>query len=382
MTKTDIFSGFLGAGKTTLIRKLIAEGYKGEKLVLIENEFGDIAIDGSFLKDAGIEITEMNSGCICCTLVGDFRKALQQVVEEYAPDRIIIEPSGVGKLSDVAKAVEAVDGIEIGAKVTVVDANKCKMYMRNFGEFFNDQVQNADLIVLSRTSTADEAKTIAAVEMLRTLNPTCGMITTPWDSVSGEQILTAMNENGLKRAMEELAHEHHHHDHDDDDEECDCGCHHHHHHDDDDDDDEHEHHHHHHEDDDDDEHEHHHHHHHDDDDDDEDEHEHHHHHDHDHDHHHHHHADEIFDSFGMETPRKYTADELSAILDALHDEEKFGIVLRAKGFVDGKDGQWIYFDYVPEEKNIRSGEPAVTGRFCVIGSRLNEKALKELFNIG
>ena len=384
MTKTDIFSGFLGAGKTTLIRKLIAEGCKGEKLVLIENEFGDIAIDGSFLKDAGIEITEMNSGCICCTLVGDFRKALQQVVEEYAPDRIIIEPSGVGKLSDVAKAVEAVDGIEIGAKVTVVDANKCKMYMRNFGEFFNDQVQNADLIVLSRTSTADEAKTIAAVEMLRTLNPTCGMITTPWDSVSGEQILTAMNENGLKRAMEELAHEHHHHDHDDDDEECDCGCHHHHHHDDDDDDDEHEHHHHHHDDDDDDEHEHHHHHHHDDDDDDEDEHEHHHHHDHDHDHdhHHHHHADEIFDSFGMETPRKYTADELSAILDALHDEEKYGIVLRAKGFVDGKDGQWIYFDYVPEEKNIRSGEPAVTGRFCVIGSKLNEKALKELFNIG
>ena len=377
MTKTDIFSGFLGAGKTTLIRKLIAEGYKGEKLVLIENEFGDIAIDGSFLKDAGIEITEMNSGCICCTLVGDFRKALQQVVEEYAPDRIIIEPSGVGKLSDVAKAVEAVDGIEIGAKVTVVDANKCKMYMRNFGEFFNDQVQNADLIVLSRTSTADEAKTIAAVEMLRTLNPTCGLITTPWDSVSGEQILTAMNENGLKRAMEELAHEHHHHDHDDDDEECDCGCHHHHHHDDDDDDDEHEHHHHHHDDDDDeDEHEHHHH------DDDEDEHEHHHHHDHDHDHHHHHHADEIFDSFGMETPRKYTADELSAILDALHDEEKYGIVLRAKGFVDGKDGQWIYFDYVPEEKNIRSGEPAVTGRFCVIGSKLNEKALKELFNIG
>ena len=388
MTKTDIFSGFLGAGKTTLIRKLIAEGYKGEKLVLIENEFGDIAIDGSFLKDAGIEITEMNSGCICCTLVGDFRKALQQVVEEYAPDRIIIEPSGVGKLSDVAKAVEAVDGIEIGAKVTVVDANKCKMYMRNFGEFFNDQVQNADLIVLSRTSTADEAKTIAAVEMLRTLNPTCGMITTPWNSVSGEQILTAMNENGLKRAMEELAHEHHHHDHDDDDEECDCGCHHHHHHhDDDDDDDEHEHHHHHHDDDDDDEHEHHHHHHDDDEhehhhDDDEDEHEYHHHHDHDHDHHHHHHADEIFDSFGMETPRKYTADELSAILDALHDEEKYGIVLRAKGFVDGKDGQWIYFDYVPEEKNIRSGEPAVTGRFCVIGSRLNEKALKELFNIG
>ena len=345
MTKTDIFSGFLGAGKTTLIRKLIAEGYKGEKLVLIENEFGDIAIDGSFLKDAGIEITEMNSGCICCTLVGDFRKALEQVVKEYAPDRIIIEPSGVGKLSDVAKAVEAVEGIEIGAKVTVVDANKCKMYMRNFGEFFNDQVQNADLIVLSRTSTADEAKTLAAVEMPRTLNPDCGMITTPWADVSGEQIRSAMDEHGLKRAVEELAHEHHHHD-DDDDEECDCGCHYHHDHDDDD----------------------------------EDEHEHHHHHD--HDHHHHHHADEIFDSFGMETPRKFTAEELSAILDALHDEEKYGIVLRAKGFVDGRDGQWIYFDYVPEEKNIRGGEPAVTGRFCVIGSKLNEKALKELFNIG
>ena len=380
MTKTDIFSGFLGAGKTTLIRKLIAEAYKGEKLVLIENEFGDIAIDGAFLKDAGIEITEMNSGCICCTLVGDFRKALEQVVRDYAPDRIIIEPSGVGKLSDVAKAVEKVDGIEIGAKVTVVDAGKCKMYMRNFGEFFNDQVENADLIVLSRTATADEAKTIAATELLRTLNAECGLITTPWDAISGEQIRAAMEENGLKRAMEDLAHEHHHDDDDDDDHEHhhhhddeDDHGHHHHHHDDDDDDDHHHHHHHH--DDDDDEHEHHHH----DDDDDDDEHEHHHHHDHDH---HHHHADEIFDSFGMETPRKYTEEELSSILDALHDEEKYGIVLRAKGFVDGKDGRWIYFDYVPEEKNIRSGEPAVTGRFCVIGSKLKETALKELFNIG
>ena len=375
MTKTDIFSGFLGAGKTSLIRKLIAEAYKGEKLVLIENEFGDIAIDGAFLKDAGIEITEMNSGCICCTLVGDFRKALEQVVKEFAPDRIIIEPSGVGKLSDVAKAVEAVDGIEIGTKVTVVDASKCKIYMRNFGEFFNDQVENADLIVLSRTGMIDEAKTLAAAEMLRTLNAECGLITTPWDAVSGEQIKAAMEENGLKRAMEELAHEHHHH-HDDDEHE------HHHHHHDDDEEEEHEHHHHHHDDDEEEEHEHHHHHH---DDDEEEEHEHHHHdhddHDHEH-HHHHHHADEIFDSFGMETPRKYTPDEISAILDALCDEEKYGIVLRAKGFVDGKDGQWIYFDYVPEEKNIRGGEAAVTGRFCVIGSKLNEKALKELFNIG
>ena len=389
MTKTDIFSGFLGAGKTSLIRKLIAEAYKGEKLVLIENEFGDIAIDGAFLKDAGIEITEMNSGCICCTLVGDFRKALEQVVKDYAPDRIIIEPSGVGKLSDVARAVEAVDGIEIGTRVTVVDASKCKIYMRNFGEFFNDQVENADLLVLSRTGMIDEAKTLAAAELLRTLNPTCGLITTPWDAVSGEQIKAAMEENGLKRAMEELAHEHQHH-HDDEDDEHEC-CHHHHH---DDDDDEHECcHHHHHDDDEEEEHEHHHHHH--DEDDDEDEHEHHHHehdeehehehhhHDHEHGHdHHHHHADEIFDSFGMETPRKYTTDEISAILDALHDEEKYGIVLRAKGFVDGKDGQWIYFDYVPEEKNIRGGEAAVTGRFCVIGSKLNEKALKELFNIG
>ena len=300
MTKTDIFSGFLGAGKTSLIRKLIAEAYKGEKLVLIENEFGDIAIDGAFLKDAGIEITEMNSGCICCTLVGDFRKALEQVVKEFAPDRIIIEPSGVGKLSDVAKAVEAVDGIEIGTKVTVVDASKCKIYMRNFGEFFNDQVENADLIVLSRTGMIDEAKTLAAAEMLRTLNAECGLITTPWDAVSGEQIKAAMEENGLKRAMEELAHEHHHHHDDDEEEECEC-CHHHHH-----------------------------------DDDEEEEHE-----------HHHHHADEIFDSFGMETPRKYTPDEISAILDALCDEEKYGIVLRAKGFVDGKD--WL------QKKLHRSG---------------------------
>ena len=386
MTKTDIFSGFLGAGKTTLIRKLIKEAYQGEKLVLIENEFGEIAIDGGFLKDAGVQITEMNSGCICCTLVGDFRKALQQVVETYAPDRIIIEPSGVGKLSDVAKAVSSVEGIQLGTKVTVVDASKCKMYMRNFGEFFNDQVIHADLLVLSRTGGENDAKTLQTVELLRALNPDCGLITTPWDQITGTQILSAMEENGLKHAMEELAHEHHHHHHDHDDgEECDdpdCSCHHHH---DDDDDDhdhdhDHEHHHHHHDEDDDDDHDHEHHHH---DHDDDDDHDHHHDHDHGHDHghHHHHHADEVFDSFGVETPRNFTPDEISSMLDALQDEAKYGIVLRAKGFVDGKDGSWIYFDYVPGEKNVRTGEPAVTGRFCVIGSKIDHAALKELFNI-
>ena len=376
MTKTDIFSGFLGAGKTTLIRKLIAEAYKGEKLVLIENEFGEIAIDGGFLRDAGIQITEMNSGCICCTLVGDFRKALQQVVADYAPDRIIIEPSGVGKLSDVSRAVADVEGIEIGSKVTVVDAGKCKMYMRNFGEFFNDQVANADLIVLSRTDSANEAKTLAAAELLRTLNPACGLITTPWDKISGEQILAAMAENGLKAAMKNLEEEHHHHD---DDDECCCheGEHHHHHHHDDEEcccHDEH-------------------HHHHDDDDDDDDEHEHHHHHhehdenctcgchDHDHEHgHHHHHADEVFTSWGFETPRKFTEAEIKSVLEALNDES-YGLILRAKGFVAASDGEWIYFDFVPGEDNIRRGGAAVTGRLCVIGSKINEQAIKELFNI-
>ena len=394
MTKIDIFSGFLGAGKTTLIRKLIAEGYKGEKLVLIENEFGEIAIDGGFLKDAGVEITEMNSGCICCTLVGDFTKALKKVMEDFAPDRIIIEPSGVGKLSDVAKAVEKVEGAHIGAKVTVVDAGKCRMYMRNFGEFFNDQVENADLIVLSRTDTAGEAKTTAAVELLKGLNDHAGLITTPWAQLSGEQIREAMDHNALHEELEHMEHEHHHHhDHDDDHEEhehhhhhdhdhdhgegCTCGCHDH----DDDDHDEHEHHHHH------------------DHDDDHDEHEHHHHHDHDHehgedctcgchdhdhddhDHEHHHHADEVFVSWGIETPRKFSEAELRAILDALQDEAKYGIVLRAKGIVDASDGEWIYFDYVPGETDIRRGGAAVTGRFCVIGSKLNEQALKELFKV-
>ena len=380
MTKIDIFSGFLGAGKTTLIRKLIAEGYKGEKLVLIENEFGEIAIDGGFLKDAGVEITEMNSGCICCTLVGDFTKALKKVMEDFAPDRIIIEPSGVGKLSDVAKAVEKVEGAHIGAKVTVVDAGKCRMYMRNFGEFFNDQVENADLIVLSRTDTAGETKTTAAVELLKGLNDHAGLITTPWAQLSGEQIREAMDHNALHEELEHMEHEHHHHhDHDDDDhdehehhhhhhdhdhehgEDCTCGCHDHDH--DDDDHDEHEHHHHH-------------------------DHDHEHGedctcgcHDHDHEHHHHHHADEVFVSWGIETPRKFSEAELRAILDALQDEAKYGIVLRAKGIVDASDGEWIYFDYVPGETDIRRGGAAVTGRFCVIGSKLNEQALKELFKV-
>ena len=388
MTRIDIFSGFLGAGKTTLIRKLIAEGYQKEKLVLIENEFGEIAIDGGFLQDAGVEITEMNSGCICCTLVGDFTKALRKVMDDYAPDRILIEPSGVGKLSDVAAAVARVEGARIGAKVTVVDAGKAKMYMRNFGEFFNDQVANADLLVMSRTDTAKPEKILEATEILTALNPNASLITTPWEQLSGAQILEAMDKNGLKHELEEMEHEHHHHDHDDDDghehhhhhhhdgEECDdpeCECHHHHHdHDDDDDDDGHEH--------------HHHHHHHDGEECDDPECEcHHHHHDeddHDHEHHHHHHADEIFQSWGMETPKKFTEEELRGILSKLEDAERYGAVLRAKGIVDAADGNWYYFDYVPGEIDLRRGNPAVTGRFCVIGSHINEKALKELFNLG
>ena len=380
MTKIDIFSGFLGAGKTTLIRKLIEEAYRGEKLVLIENEFGEIAIDGGFLKDAGVEITEMNSGCICCTLVGDFTKALGKVMEQFAPDRILIEPSGVGKLSDVARAVERVDGAVIGSRVTVVDAGKAKMYMRNFGEFFNDQVANADLLVLSRTDIVPEEKVVAASELLRTLNPNAKMITTPLLRLDGEQVREAMEHDALHEEMERLRHEHghhhhdeedehehehHHHHHDHDEDECDdpeCECHHHHH----DEEDEHEHHHHHHYDEngvcecg----------HHHDDDDDDEDE----------HHHHHHHHADEIFTSWGRETARKFTEEEIRGILAKLGDEEKYGMVLRAKGIVDAADGDWIYFDYVPGEIDVRRGNPAVTGRFCVIGSKMNEDALKELF---
>ena len=387
MTEIDIFSGFLGAGKTTLIRKLIQEAYTGEKLVLIENEFGDIAIDGGFLQDAGIEITEMNSGCICCTLVGDFTKALKQVITDYAPDRILIEPSGVGKLSDVAAAVERVDGAQIGAKITVVDAGKAKMYARNFGEFFSDQVANADLIVMSRTDTAGEKKVLEAAELLKAMNDRAGLITTPWSELSGMQILSAMRENGLRAQMDELREEHehahgHHHHHDGDDEECEC-CHHH----DDDDTGEHGHHHphHHHDDDDDDDEEceccHHHH---DDDDDDDHDHGHEHHHDHDgHEHHHHHHhADEVFGSWGMETPRRFSEEELRSKLSELEDEGKYGAVLRAKGIVNAVDGEWIYFDYVPGEIDIRRGAPAVTGRFCVIGAKIKEDALKELFGLG
>ena len=368
MTRIDIFSGFLGAGKTTLIRKLINEGYRDRKLVLIENEFGEIAIDGGFLKDAGVEITEMNSGCICCTLVGDFTKALKKVMDDYAPDCILIEPSGVGKLSDVTRAVECVEGAHIGAKVTVVDAGKCRMYMRNFGEFFNDQVENADLIVMSRTDIVPEARVQAAAGMLRGLNPNAGLITTQLDRISGAQILEAMDKNGLKAQMEELEHEHEHeHRHHDDDGERACGCH-----------------------------EHHEHHHHDEDGEHacgchEHEHEHPHHdddgecacgcHDHDHEHHHHHHADEIFTSWGTETPHKFTETGLRRILEALDENAVYGTILRAKGIVDASDGDWLYFDYTPGEYDVRRGSAAVTGRFCVIGSKLNEKALKELFEV-
>ena len=377
MTKIDIFSGFLGAGKTTLIRKLIAEAYAGEKLVLIENEFGEIAIDGGVLADAGVEITEMNSGCICCTLVGDFTKALKQVMDDFAPDRILIEPSGVGKLSDVARAVERVEGAVIGSRVTVVDAGKAKMYMRNFGEFFNDQVANADLIVLSRTDVVPAEKVVAASELLRSLNPNAKMITTPLLQLDGAQVREAMEHDALHEEMERLRHEHaHRHDHDEDDEH---EHHHHHHHDHDEDecdDPECECHHHHHDHDEEDEHEHHHHydengvcecgHHHGDDDD-------------EHEHHHHHHADEIFTSWGRETARKFSEPEIRAILGRLGDERAYGMVLRAKGIVDASDGEWIYFDYVPGEIDVRRGSPAVTGRFCVIGSKMNEDALKELF---
>jgi G3E family GTPase len=385
MTKIDIFSGFLGAGKTTLIRKLIAEAYAGEKLVLIENEFGEIAIDGGFLADAGVQITEMNSGCICCTLVGDFTKALRKVIDEFAPDRILIEPSGVGKLSDVARAVERVDGAVIGCRTTVVDAQKAKMYMRNFGEFFNDQVANADLIVMSRTDLAPSEKVVAASELLKGLNPNAKLITTPWDRLDGAQIREAMEHDALHEEMERLRHEHEHRHHDHDEDECDdpeCSCHHHHH---DDEDGELEHHHHHHDrDEDDEEHEHHHHydengvcecghHHHDDEDDEEHEHHHHHHHD--------HHADEVFSSWGHETARRFSEQEIRAILAKLGDAESYGMILRAKGIVDATDGEWIYFDYVPGEIDVRRGSPAVTGRFCVIGSKMKEDALKELFGL-
>lgn len=383
MTKVDIFSGFLGAGKTTLIKKLIAEAYKGERLVLIENEFGEIGIDGGFMQDAGIEVTEMNSGCICCSLVGDFGKALRKVVDEYAPDRILIEPSGVGKLSDVIRAVQNVgsDALQLNSFTAVVDANKCKMYMKNFGEFFNDQVEHANAIILSRTGEISPDKLNTDIALLREHNPNASLIVTPWSELTGAQILEAMEKRNtleaeLELLREESRHEHHHHDDDDDEHEC-CG---HHHHDDDDDDDDEcccGHHHH----DDDDEHEccgHHHGH-------DQDEHQHH------HDggecddpececHHHHHHADEVFTSWGVETPKAFTMDELKADLAALDDGEKYGAVLRAKGIVKG-EGCWIHFDYVPGESNIRTGSSSVMGRLCVIGSKLNEHELSELFGV-
>ena len=381
MTKIDIFSGFLGAGKTTLIKKLIAEAYKGEKLVLIENEFGEIGIDGAFMQDAGIQVNEMNSGCICCSLVGDFGRALKKVLSEYAPDRILIEPSGVGKLSDVIGAVERIDShdIQLNSFTTVVDAKKAKVYMKNFGEFFNNQVESASAIILSRTQDVSEEKLSETLALLREHNPNAVIITTPWSELSGTAILSAMErKDTLEAALQELAQIAHD---DEDDDECDdpeCSCHHHHHHDDDDDDDEdeHEHHHHHHDDDDDDEdeHEHHHHHH----DDDEDEHEHHHHH---HHHHHGHDADEVFTSWGVETANKYTKDEIESILVKLDDAATYGAILRAKGVVPGADGQWIHYDYVPEEHEVRTGPAAFTGRICVIGSELKEDALKALFRV-
>ena len=386
MTKIDIFSGFLGAGKTTLIKKLIKEGYKNEQLVLIENEFGEIGIDGGFLKEAGIQINEMNSGCICCSLVGDFRQALQKVLDEYHPDRIIIEPSGVGKLSDVINAVKTVASNEVvlNSFVTVADATKCKIYMKNFGEFYNNQIESASTIILSRTQNITDEKLSDDLRLLREHNQKAAIVTTPWDELTGEQILSATEGKALLTVDDVLYEDecddpececHHHHDHDEDEHE-----HHHHHHDHDED--KHEHHHHHH-DHDEDEHEHHHHHHdHDEDECDDPECECHHHHDHDeheHHHHHHHHADEVFISWGKETAKKYTQGDIKAILAALSDSEKYGMVLRAKGIVPSPDGTWVHFDYVPEESDVRSGSADYTGRICVIGSKLNETALEKLF---
>ena len=399
VTKIDIFSGFLGAGKTTLIKKLIKEAFQGEKIVLIENEFGEIGIDGGFMREAGIQVNELNSGCICCSLVGDFREALKKVVETYHPDRILIEPSGVGKLSDVTRAVEGVGEtlpVSLNSFVTVSEVNKVKMYMKNFGEFYDDQISHASCIILSRTGSADEKKVAAAVALIQEKNPTATIVTTDWNELTGAQIVSVMDgkrdlvaellseaqaSNAAHADEDEEEHHHHHHDHDEDGHEC---CHHHHDHDDDDDDeDEHEHHHHH---DEDDEHGHEccHHHHDHDDDDDQDEHEHHHHH---HDgkcccgHHHHHHdhdADEVFTSWGHETAHKYSHDELESILTTL-DSGEYGAVLRAKGIVDGGD-TWYEFDMVPGEHEIRTCGPDVTGKVCVIGSQLKEHEVEELFH--
>ena len=384
MTKIDIFSGFLGAGKTTLIKKMIAESYKGQKLVLIENEFGEIGIDGGFLQDSGINITEMNSGCICCSLVGDFGKALKKVIAEYHPDRILIEPSGVGKLSDVIAAVSKVtnDEVTLGYTVAVADASKVKVYMKNFGEFYNNQIETASTIILSRTDSIPQSKLDAAVAMLREHNSVATIVTTPWGELTGEQLIEALEGKAsvaaelAKMEMERLAEEdeeeehhccHHHHDDDDDDEdEHDHHCCHHHH-DDDDDEDGHDHHHHH--DDDEDEHDHHccHHHH----DDDEDEHEH---------HHHHHHADEVFTSWGVETAKKFDKASIEAALHEL-DSGKYGTILRAKGILPAVDGTWIHFDYVPEECNVRTGSADITGKLCVIGSKLDEAGVAALFGV-
>ena len=385
MTKIDVFSGFLGAGKTTLIKKLLKEAYAGEKLVLIENEFGEIGIDGGFMKDAGIQVTEMNQGCICCSLVGDFGKALAQVLEQFHPDRILIEPSGVGKLSDVLKAVMNVqnDDLVLNTYTTVVDASKIKMYMKNFGEFYKNQVETAKTIILSRSQKLSEEKLAEALAMIRQLNEHATIVTTPWDDINGKQILEAME---IKNSFaEELLKDEgicpvcgHHHDDDDDDDDHEC-CHHHHDHDDDDED-EHEHHHHHHDDD----HEccHHHH----DHDGDEDVHEHHHHDGeecscgHHHHHHHGHDADEVFLNFGVETAKKFTREELENALSRLSSEE-YGTVLRAKGIVAGADGTWFHFDFVPEEFEVRTGSADVTGRMCVIGAKLAEDKIKALFGV-
>ena len=379
MTKIDIVSGFLGAGKTTLIKKLLAEAFPGEKLVLIENEFGEISIDGGFLKESGVQISEMSSGCICCSLVGDFNKALKDVEAQFHPDRILIEPSGVGKLSDVIVAVENtvadVPEMKLNSFVTVADATKVKVYMKNFGEFYNNQIESAGTIILSRTQKLSQEKLEAAVSMLREKNPDAAILTTPWDQLDGKVILSAIEKVSLadellekmraEHEAEEAEHAHHHHDHDHDEE----GHEHHHHHDDDDDDEE--------------EHEHHHHH-----DHDEEEHEHHHHHDHDHEcddpecscHHHHHHADEVFTSWGKETPKPFTQAGIARILTAL-DSGEYGKILRAKGIVNGENGAWIEFDYVPEELDIRAGHPDDTGRLCVIGAELKEDKLAELFGL-
>ena len=379
MTKIDIFSGFLGAGKTTLIKKLISEAYVGEKLVLIENEFGEIGVDGGFLQDAGINITEMNSGCICCSLVGDFGKALRRVLDEYHPDRILIEPSGVGKLSDVIRAVEGVlsEDACLNSYTAVVDAAKCKMYLKNFGEFFGDQIAHASAVVLSHQGKLSDEKLGVAVSLIREHNADAVIITTPWDELDGKDILSAIErkdtlEADMARLSEEHEHHHHHHDHDHACDDPHCDCHHH--------DEEHEHHHHHHDHECDDPHCDCHHH--------DEEHEHHHHH-HDHecddpdcDCHHHHHADEVFTSYGAETAKKFTAEEIKTALDALaEDTVAFGLVLRAKGIVAAEDGRWIHFDYVPGEGDVRYGTAGVTGRLCIIGSHIDKEALGKLFGV-